>query len=148
MIILLCSQSFIIISSQHYYAECRKTFIRRVLVLHNKLRYQLRPLQRNSLFPVHHPHLVTVSSKTSIIPYSSIISGYSGILTGSEKVISKRCQLTCQQCYLVGPHFTLVLFLQLKKEGSSLSMLLCSYLWLCQANNGLKNFQSYKIMKM
>ena len=37
MIILLCSQCFIIISSQQYYAECRKTFITRVLVLHNKL---------------------------------------------------------------------------------------------------------------
>ena len=34
---------------------------------------QLRPLQINSLFPVHRPHLVTVSSKYSIIPYSSII---------------------------------------------------------------------------
>ena len=34
----------------------------------------IRPLQINSLFPVHRPHLVTVSSKYSIIPYSSIIS--------------------------------------------------------------------------
>ena len=40
-------------------------------------------------------------------------------------------------------HFTFVLFLQLEKEGTSLSMLLCSFLWLCQANNGLKSCQSY-----
>ena len=33
----------------------------------------IRPLQTNSLFPVHRPHLVTASSKYSIIPYSSII---------------------------------------------------------------------------
>ena len=33
----------------------------------------VRPLQINSLFPIHRPHLVTVSSKYSIIPYSSII---------------------------------------------------------------------------
>ena len=33
----------------------------------------LRPLQINSLFPVHRPHLVVASSKYSIIPYSSII---------------------------------------------------------------------------
>ena len=33
----------------------------------------IRPLQINSLFPVHRPHLVTASSKYSIIPYSSII---------------------------------------------------------------------------
>ena len=33
----------------------------------------IRPLQINSLFPVHRPHLVTVSYKYSIIPYSSII---------------------------------------------------------------------------
>ena len=32
----------------------------------------LRPLQINSLFPVHRPHLVTASSEYSIIPYSSI----------------------------------------------------------------------------
>ena len=34
----------------------------------------IRPLQINSLFPVHRPHLVTVSSKYSILPYSSIVS--------------------------------------------------------------------------
>ena len=34
---------------------------------------RLRPLQINSLFPVDRPHLVTVSYKYSIIPYSSII---------------------------------------------------------------------------
>ena len=33
----------------------------------------IRPLQINSLFPVHRPHLVTASSKYSILPYSSII---------------------------------------------------------------------------
>ena len=33
----------------------------------------IRPLQINSLFPVHRPHLVTASSKYSIILYSSII---------------------------------------------------------------------------
>ena len=35
---------------------------------------RVRPLQINSLFPVHRPHLVTVNSKYSIILYSSIIS--------------------------------------------------------------------------
>ena len=100
----------------------------------------LRPLQINFLFPVHRPHLVTVSSKYSIIPYSSIISGYSCILTGSVKAILKQCQLTCQEYNQVG---TFVLFSQLEKEGTSLSMLLCSFSWLCQANNGLKNCQSY-----
>ena len=34
---------------------------------------RIKPLQINSLFPVHRPHLVTASSKYSIIPYSSII---------------------------------------------------------------------------
>ena len=43
----------------------------------------------------------------------------------------------------------LVLFLQLKKEGTNLSMLLCNFLWLCQENNGLKSCQSYnEIMEM
>ena len=37
------------------------------------IRPPVRPLQINSLFPVHRPHLVTASSKYSIIPYSSII---------------------------------------------------------------------------
>ena len=100
----------------------------------------IRPFQINFLFPVHRPHLVTVSSKTSIIPYSSIISGYSCILTGSVKAISKRYQLSAIK--LAHMHFTFVLFLQLKKEGTSLSMLLCSFLWLCQVNNGLKSCQS------
>ena len=34
----------------------------------------IRPLQINSLFPVHRPHLITVSSEYSIIPYSSSYS--------------------------------------------------------------------------
>ena len=109
----------------------------------------IRPLQINSLFPVHCPHLITVSYKYSIIPYSSIISSYSCILRGSVKAILKQCQLTCRQCYRVGTSFMFALFLQLEKEGISLSMLLCSFLWLSQANNGLKSCQSYnEIMKM
>ena len=109
----------------------------------------VRPLQINSLFPVHRPHLVTVSHKYSIIPYPSIISGYSCILTGSVKAISKQGQLTCQQCYQVGTNFTFVLFLQLKMEGTSLNMPLCSFLWLSQENNGLKSCQSCnEIMEM
>ena len=36
--------------------------------------------------------------------------------------------------------FMFVLLLQLKKEGTSLSL---SYLWLCHVNNGLKSCQSY-----
>ena len=43
------------------------------LMLKQVVRAYIRPLQINSLFPVHGPHLVTVSSKYSIIPYSSII---------------------------------------------------------------------------
>ena len=35
--------------------------------------HAVRPLQINSMFPIHRPHLVTTSSKYSIIPYSSII---------------------------------------------------------------------------
>ena len=55
-----------------------------------------------------------------------LFSGYSCILIGSVKAILKQCQLTCQQCYQVSTNFTFVLFLQLTKEGTSLSMLLCS----------------------
>ena len=99
----------------------------------------IRPLQINSLFPVHCPHLVTVSSKYSIIPYSSIIfwlflyidrlskSHLETMSAHGSTVLSRR------------QNFTFVLFLQLEKEGTSLSMLLCSFLWLCQANNGLKS---------
>ena len=71
-----------------------------------------------------------------------LFPGYSCILAGSIK-------LTCQQCYQVSTNFMFVLFLQFKKEGTSLSMLLCSFLWLYQANTGLKSCQSYnEIMKM
>ena len=42
-------------------------------ILTNRPFLPIRPLQINSLFPVHRPHLVTASSKYSIILYSSII---------------------------------------------------------------------------
>ena len=97
----------------------------------------VRPLQINSLFPIHHPHLVT------IIPYSSIIfrlflhtdrlskSYLEKMSAHVSAVLSLRHRL----------HFCAIL--QLKKERRSLSLLLCSFLWLCQANNGLKSCQYY-----
>ena len=73
----------------------------------------IRPLQINSLFPVHRPHLVTVSSKYPTIPYSSIISGYSCILAGSVKAILSQCQ----QCYQLCTNFTFVLCCNLKGKN-------------------------------
>ena len=107
----------------------------------------LRPLQINSdlCFPSTARIWLLSALKLPLFRILPLFSGYSCILTGSVKAISKRYQQCCQ----VGSHFTLVLFLQLKKEGSSLSMLLCSFLWLYQANNGLKSCQSYnEIMEM
>ena len=93
----------------------------------------IRPLQINSLFPVHYPHLVTVSSKYSITLYSSIIFRLFLHTDRLSKAILKQGQLTCQQCYQVGTNFTFVLFLQLKREETSLSMLYAVFLWLCHA---------------
>ena len=62
----------------------------------------IRPLQINSLFPVHCLHLVTVSSKYSIILYSSIIFRLFLHTDKLSKSILKQCKLTCQQCYQVG----------------------------------------------
>ena len=70
----------------------------------------VRPLQINSLFPIHRPHLVTISSKCSIIPYSSIILR---LFLHTDKCHLEQCQLTCHQCYKVGTNFTFVLYLQL-----------------------------------
>ena len=70
---------------------------------------RFRPLQINPLFPVHRPHLVTVSS-TSIIPYSSIIFQ---LFLHTDRLSKSHLETVCQQCYQVGTHFTFVLLLQL-----------------------------------
>ena len=49
-------------------------------MIFNIIHLGFRPIQIKFLFPVHRPHLVTVSSKYSIILYSSIISDYFCIL--------------------------------------------------------------------
>ena len=72
----------------------------------------IRPLQINSLFPVHRPHLVTVSSKYSIIPYSSIIFQ---LFLHTERLSKSHLETVCQQCYRVGTNFTFALFLQFEK---------------------------------
>ena len=86
----------------------------------------IRPLQINSLFPVHRPHLVTASSKYSIIPYSSIIF----------RLFLHTDRLSKSHLETVSAHVSTVLSSQHKlhvcvvfatyKEGTSLSMLLCS----------------------
>ena len=82
--------------------------------------------------------------KYSIIPYSSIIFWLflrtdrlsKSYLSSRISSAIKSAQNSCL-CYFC------------KKEGTSLSMLLCSFLWLCQANNGLKSCQYYnEIMEM
>ena len=83
----------------------------------------LQPLQINFLFPIHCPHLVTVSSNYSIIPYSSIIFQ---LFLHTDR-LSKSCFETVTTALSSWHNFTFVLFLQLKKEGTSLNMLL----WLC-----------------
>ena len=102
-----------------------KCLIGSVLALKCSLWY-VRPLQINSLFPVHRPHLVTASSKYSIIPYSSIIFR---LFLHTDRLSKSYLETVSAHVSAVlssRQNFTFVLFLQLTKEGTSLSMLLCS----------------------
>ena len=117
----------------------------------------IRPLQINSVSrpPPASSYCQFKNINISLFRILPLFSGYSCILTGSVKAISKQGQLTCQQCYQVGTNFTFVLFLQFKREGTSLSMhvLLSAafygYASHFQENNGLKSCQSYnEIMEM
>ena len=68
-----------------------------------------------------------------------LFSSYSSILTGSVKAVSAHVSAVLSTrhklhvCAIFAPY----------KEGTSINMLLCSFLWLCQENNGLKSCQCY-----
>ena len=109
---------------------------------HNLHNFYIRPLQINSLFPVHRPHLVTASSKYSIIPYSSIIfqlflhtdrlsksylETVSGYLETVSAVLSSQHKL--HVCVIFATY----------KGRNKLKHVFMQPLWQCQANNGLKS---------
>ena len=101
--------------------------------------YGIRPLQINSLFPVHRPHLVTASSKYSIIPYSSIIS----------RLFLHTDRLNKSYLETVSAHVSVVLSSQCKlhvcvifatyKGRNKLKHAIMQPFWQFQANNGLKS---------
>ena len=83
---------------------------------------RIRPLQINSLFPVHCPLLVTTSSKYSIIPYSSIIFR---LFLHTDRLSKSYLETVTAHVSAVlssRHNFTFVLFLQFTKEGTRLSM--------------------------
>ena len=108
--------------SQYSEKQCSKLLSYVCVVI----RPLLGPLQINFLFPVHRPHLVTASSKYSIIPYSSIIFQ---LFLHTDRLSKSYLETVTAHVSAVlssRQNFTFVLFLQLTKEGTSLSMLLCS----------------------
>ena len=104
-----------------------------------KLSNLCRPLQINSLFPVHRPHLVTASSEYSIIPYSSI----------TFRLFLHTDGLSKSYLEIVSAHVSAVLSSQHKlhvcvifatyKGRNKLMHALMQPFWQCQANNGLKS---------
>ena len=120
--LVFCFFLFFLLLS-HTYKNCYKTRMPYPIALKfGTQKRGIRPLQINSLFPVHRPHRVTASSKCSIIPYSSIIFRLFLHTDGFSKSYPETVAAVLSSQHKL---HVCVIFAT-TKEGTSLSMFLCS----------------------